>query len=267
MIPGAAFARHGLKGRTLPRLHPVLTLGAVVLGIASCLVAGPILLAVMTLLLAGALHLSGLVLPEQLRSLRPWLPMALFILLVHTLTAVAAAPLGTPTWAGFTAGVRSLLRVGCTVAWLAVYIRAHSLDELVGSVRWWLRPLEKLGFPGQDLGLVLAVALGTAPVVLGEGRRIETVVRLRRRQGAGAGGSRRGSVLRWWSRQLDRARVLVPLVETLARRAESLSLSLRSRRPSGGDAVPASPPVAGLVLLTLWAGLLVVALQAGKALP
>ena len=50
----------------------------------------------------------------------------------------------------------------------------------------------------------------------------------------------------------DRARVIVPLLEAMSRRAETLSLSLRSRRPGNlGDGQP-GPAVPGLVLLFLW---------------
>lgn len=259
MIPGAATAANRPRRLRLPDVHPVLKLGTLALGVASCLAAPFPLLAVLAALVLLGLARSGLPFGGQLRALRPWLPMAVFILAVHVLTTTAAAPLGHPSWAGAQAGLTALLRVAASVGCLALYGRAASLDEIVAAVRWWLQPAERLGFPGEDLGLVLAVALGTAPLVAGEGRRIETAVRLRRSGPVvGPGTGRFGrSVRRWWTRQLDRARVAVPLVETLARRAETLSLSLRSRRPVSGGTRWGPPPWPGLVLLLAWLVLLI----------
>lgn len=259
MIPGAVTAACRPRRVRLPGLHPVLRLGVLVLAVASCLAAAPVALAPLAALVALGLARTGLPLGDQLRSLRPWLPVAIFILAVHVLTTTAAAPLGRPSWAGAWAGLTALLRVAASVGCLALYGRIASLDETVGALRWWLRPLEKLGFPGEDLGLVLAVALGTAPVVAGEGRRIETAVRLRRSGPAAAGTAGQPASLprRWLIRLLDRARVAVPLMEALARRAETLSLSLRSRRPVGGAEGWDRPPLVGLGLLLGWLGLLV----------
>ena len=239
-------------------IHPALKLGGLLLGLASCLMAPPMLLMVMLLTLVALLRGTGLSLGSQLNGVRPWLPMAAIILLVHTLTTTAAAPLGTPTVAGLLAGLRALLRVSCTVTWLALYTRITSLDDLVSGVRWWLRPLEKLGLSVQNLGLVLAVALGTAPMVLGEGRRIETAVRLRRSGVVGSPGQDGGwSPVRLARRQMDRVYVVVPLMESMGRRVETLSLSLRSRRPDSGLQVAVRPPAAGLALLLAWLVLLV----------
>lgn len=257
MIPGAAFSSSQLQANILLKVHPVLRLGGLLLGLASCLMAAPLLLLILLVTLAAALRSTGLRLRSQLGALRPWLPMALIILLVHTLTTTAAAPLGTPSAAGLLAGLRALLRVGCTVGFLALYTRTTSLDDLVSGVRWWLRPLEKLGFSGQNLGLVLAVALGTAPMVLGEGRRIETAVRLRRSGPAGGESLSRGwSLKRLMRRQMDRVHIVVPLMESMGRRVEALSLSLRSRRPND-QLLAGRPPVAGLAVLLVWLILLV----------
>lgn len=258
MIPGAAFAPHRLRARSLPVMHPVTRLGTLFLGLATCLMASQGVLVFTLLILIYLLAVTGLGPRAQLASLRPWLPMGLIILVIHTLTTTAAAPMGVPSWAGAMAGLQSLLRVGCTVGWLALYTRTSSLDDLVGGVRWWLRPLEKLGFPGENLGLVLAIALGTAPVVLGEGRRIETVVRLRRTGPATGSGGRPGPWLtRQFHRQLDRARVVVPLVESLGRRAEALSLSLRARRPGAESSLLPNPGLVDLAGMGLWLAVLV----------
>ena len=176
------------------------------------------------------------------------------VLTVHTLTTVAAAPLGHPSLEGVGAGLRALARVAVSVGLLGLYLRIASLDDLIAGTGWWLGPLRHLGVPVADLGLMLAVALGMAPVVLGEGRRIEMVVRLRR---AGTDAAARGWFLRrWLGRVADRARLVIPLLETLGRRAEALSLSLRRRRPAADTGAPRLPWAEAGVLLG-WLGLLI----------
>lgn len=253
MLNGASFAVSELRPTILGRPHPATRLAGLVLGLISGMAAGPVGLTVMLLLIVAALIWTGLPLANQLGALGPWLPVAAVVLIVHALTTVSAAPLGHPSLAGVEAGVRALARVAVSVGLLGLYLRIASLDDLIAGTAWWLRPWRRLGLPVDDLGLMLAVALGTAPVVLGEGRRIEMVVRLRR-AGASEPG-RRWFGHRWLERILDRARLVVPLLETLGRRAEALSLSLRRRRPSAGPSRPL--PIGQAVALGVWLGLLI----------
>jgi hypothetical protein len=100
--------------------------------------------------------------------------------------------------------------------------------------------------------VTLAVALGTAPRVHAEADRIAACLRLRR----GDGRRRRGLDLR------GRLLVVPPVMEALARRAESLPLALAGRlpaAPAGGGALPAGQALA----LLAWAALLVVAVVTG----
>jgi energy-coupling factor transporter transmembrane protein EcfT len=255
VIHGASFAPAGVRPTPLAGLHPAAALGGLVLGIIGSMTLPPGAVVVNLVLLAAGLGWTGLGPGRQLAALRPWLFIALLVLVVHTLTTVEVAPLGRPSWTGLVAGLVALARVGCTVAWLGLYLRVVSLDDLVTGLGWWLRPLARLGVPVSDLGLLLAVALGTAPVVLGEGRRIRAVLRLRRTVD---GEARPGRWTRWRRELLDRARVVVPLLEALARRGEALTLTLRRRRPEDRPAGPL-PVVAGL-LLAVWTVLLVLAL-------
>jgi energy-coupling factor transporter transmembrane protein EcfT len=253
VIPASAFATALLRPTVLGRLHPVVRFAGLVLGMASSMVAGGVFSGFLALLLVWWLDRTGLKPRHQLSVLRPWLWAAVLILLVHTFTSTWAAPLWHPSWGGFLAGGKALLRVACSIGWLGLYLRTSSLDDLVQGVRWWLRPLASVGLPVENLGLVLAVALGTAPGVLSEGRRIETVVRLRR-TGPGSGGDTglRGNLFRRSvTAVVDRARVVIPLMETLVRRAEALSLSLRTRRPIAPRS-DADPPAAQLMFLAVW---------------
>jgi energy-coupling factor transporter transmembrane protein EcfT len=228
-------------------------MGGLILGLVTTVLLPFAILAIWGVGLSLALWRTGLRPRIQLSSLRPWWPMILLILLIHLLTTLEAAPLGRPSWSGLLAGVQALLRVGCTIGWLVVYSRSTAQDDLVAGVGWWLQPLGRLGLPVADLGLSLAVAMGTVPVVLGEGRRISASLRLRRSGPVGLGERRPRRHLRGTLEALeDRARVIVPLLEAMSRRAETLSLSLRSRRPGSLMAGQPGPGVLGLALLLLW---------------
>ncbi len=252
MINGASFAPAALRVTPLSALHPAIRLGAAILALLTCLGASPWGLAAMALFLMAALTWTGMGPRRQLAVLKPWAPVALLVIVVHTFTTTQAAPLGHPSVAGFLAGGKALLRVACSVGCLGLYLRVSPLDDLVLGVSWWLRPVRRLGLRTDDLGLMLAVAMGTAPVVLGEGRRIEAVVTMRRSVPAGrevrTGPSRVANFLHGL---VDRARVVVPLLETLARRAEALTLSLRHRRP---DPLTAGRvPILQMAFLAVWA--------------
>jgi energy-coupling factor transporter transmembrane protein EcfT len=242
LIHGASFAPVALKATPLSDLHPAVRLAAAVLALLTCLAASPLGLAVMA---------AGLV-----AALKPWAPVALLVIVVHTFTSTWAAPLWHPSVAGALAGGKALLRVVCSVGCLGLYLRVTPLDDLVVGVSWWLRPLRFLGIRTEDLGLVVAVALGTAPVMLGEGRRIEAVVTMRQAAPAGVGDPRgRSPIVRFFQGVVTRARVVVPLVEILARRSEALTLSLKHRRP---DPVAAGRvPVGQLLFVGVWAAGLV----------
>ena len=248
MIPAPAFAAAELRPTRLGRLHPATRMGGVFLGIVTVfsLPAEAVLVAVLVpaLVLVG----TGMDPGRQIRALAPWWPVALLVLAVHTLTTTSAAPLGRPSLTGLLAGLTALARVAGSAAWLALLMRTTNLDELVTAIRWWGAPLRRLGLKDDDLPLILVVALGTAPTVLGEARRIEAVLRLRR------GG--RSKAANWFARARDRARVVVPLLEALVRRGEALALSLRRRRPVGLEGT--GPAWIERLGLLAWAGILTV---------
>lgn len=248
MIPGLATSSAVVRPTWLDQLDAAAFLGLVMLGIVSSLLASGPWLAGMIFLVVLALLWTGLNVAMQWRAIKPWLPVAVFVLIIHTLTTTAVAPLGHPSWGGFRAGLLALSRIALALSWVALFARLNSLDDLVKAVCWWLRPFEKAGLPTGQLALVLAVALGTIPGVMSEGRRVESVLRMRR-------ASPHGASVSLWRNFLDRVLVVVPLMEGLARRAEVLSLSLRTRQPSSGLDMK-RPPVGQLLILVLWLVLL-----------
>ena len=258
MIPGPALAPAAPRRPVLGGVHPAVRVPGALLAALTPFCLPPAAVPPAALAAAAVAAATGLEPRRQLRALARWWPVAALVLVVHTLTATGAAPLGHPSWAGLAAGMVALLRVAASAGALAALMRSTDLDELVGGLRWWLAPLRRWGLADDDLGLVLAVALGTAPALLGEARRVEAVAALRR-HGPGSG-PRRGPLVR----ARDRAAVVLPLVEALGRRAEALTLSLRRRRPP--ELARPRPPLVQLALLGAWAIALValVALRAPR---
>jgi energy-coupling factor transporter transmembrane protein EcfT len=248
MIPAAAFGRRTARREVLPGVHAGMRVAGGLLAMATAFAAPAWGAGTWLALGLVLLAVSGLEPATQLRTAGRWWPVAVLVLAVHTLTTTTAAPLGRPSWAGLAAGAAALVRVAASAAWLGLLVRTTSLDDLVAGLRWWLGPLGR--GRSDDLGLVLGVALGTAPALLGEARRIEAVASLRQTGPAGTA-RRRGPM----ARARDRAAVALPLVEVVARRAEALSLSLRRRRPEGGPA--GRPGVVEALVLAAWAAGLV----------
>jgi len=250
MLPPAAFTPTGLRPGYLECGHPATQLSLLMLGLVAVLVASPLVLLLALALLEVALLVTGISWGQQWAAQRPWWSMAVLVVITHTLTTLSAAPLGRPSLAGLVGGLLALGRVLASVSLLVVYRRVVSLDNVVVGLGWWLRPLASLGLPVRDLGLVLAVAMGTVPLVAAEGRRLEMVGRMRR-AGATVGG-RGHRVQRWFARIVDRAQAVVPLLETLARRAEALNLSLRHRRPNLTAGKRRLPLREGVLLAVAW---------------
>jgi energy-coupling factor transporter transmembrane protein EcfT len=252
MLPTTPFAAAPDRTSRLARLHPASKLAGLFLILVSCFLVPWWLLPPLVGLLLAALRSRGLAWRDLARGLRPWWPVALLVLAVHTLTTVSAAPLGHPSWSGLGRGIVALVRVGGAVAGLALFLRITALEELADGLAWWRRPWRRAAGDAGRLALVLMVALGTVPGVMAEGRRIAAVVRLRR------GGAARGRGLRArWREGLDRAHLAVPLLEGLFRRADGLTLALENRRP-GRVPGRARPPVLQLLGLAGWCGALVV---------
>ncbi len=255
MIPGIGNPAAPLRPTGLSRIPAATLLASSLLGIVATMlwpVGGVLLLAMLQL---GTLARTGLGPRAVARALWAWRTLVLLVLVVHTFTTTAAAPLWHPSWGGLAAGSEALLRLGVSVGWLALLNRLKSLDEMVEGARWWLRPLEAAGLPTGQAALVLSVALGTVPRVLGEGRRVDAVQRMRR--------SLPGRKVSRLRRFRDRIAVATPLLEGLMRRAETLNLSLGARQPSTAP-VRQGPGWVSLLGLLVWGGVLFLG---GRVLP
>jgi energy-coupling factor transporter transmembrane protein EcfT len=227
MMPTGQLVATGVVPPALARRHPAVKLGGLFLALLGWLLAPTWCLPLLAAAQLGLLWWCGISPAALVPAVRPWLVIALLVLGVHSLTTVSAAPLGQPSWVGLGRGVIALARVAGSVAGLACYLRIAPLTDLVGGVSWWLRPAQRLGLDTTRLSLVIAVALGTIPLVLARGRRIEATLRLRQHSARHPASSRRS----WWRRILVRGHLIIPLVEDLFRRAEGLTLSLQNRLP------------------------------------
>jgi energy-coupling factor transporter transmembrane protein EcfT len=239
------------------------------LAIATSLVAPWPLLLFWLVLLAWLLVRSGVAVGDLAKLLTRWWPLAVVIVAIHALTTVAAAPLGHPSWTGAGAGIVALLRVAASIFCLWLLLRSCNLADLTAAMGWWLRPLRPAGVDPVQLAVVLAVAVGTIPRAADEARRIDAVLRLRRRvdrRAAVNDGRRRDAPLvstgdlnrRWWRRVADRGRLIVPLVEGIFRRADGMSLALAGRlpRPDTGCAGPTAGETVAMASWLLAVGLL-----------
>lgn len=252
MIPAGQPAFQPRPDPASGRWHPAARLGAGGLAVVSAILLPATWVAALLAVEAGLLGRAGLRWRRLPGMLRPWLGLAALVLVVHAVTAADAAPLGRPSWTGLGRGGVALLRIVAMAAALGLLRRALPLPDLVAGLGVWVRPLRPLGVDAAHLGLVLAVAFGAAPRVLDEGRRAEAALRLRRAGTAGRPLSRRGRQ-RW----RDRAAVVVPALESLLRRAESMPLALAGRVPSSVGPARPLPWLQGAVLAA-WTALLVV---------
>jgi len=247
MIPVASRLWTPAERLPLDRVHPAARLGGGVLAVATSLLAPPLALMPLAALVAWFLLRAGLRAGGLLRWLRPWWPVAMLVLVIHTLTTTDAAPLFHPSAVGLLRGLLALARLALMLGAMALITRVLPLPDLVAALGWWLRPLRCFGADTRHLGLTLAVALGTAPRAQAEARRILACVRLRR----GDGRRRRGLQLR------QRLQVIPPLMEGIIRQGESLPLAVAGRLPAQPER-PARLPWPQGVVLVAWAALLVV---------
>jgi energy-coupling factor transporter transmembrane protein EcfT len=246
MMPGASSLWRPRDPLPLRRVHPAARLGAGVLAVVTALLAPAPALLLLVPLVAWLAFRAGMRAAGLGRWARPWWPVALLVIAVHTVTATDTAPLGHPSLVGLARGGVALARLGAMLLAMAVLMRLTPLPDLIAGLRWWLRPLRPLGVDTRHLGVTMAVALGTAPRIQAEAGRITACLRLRTADGR----ARRGLSMR------RRLLVLPPLMEGILRRGETLPLALAGRVGAEPTAAPLPWPQ-GLMLVA-WITLLVV---------
>jgi len=252
MIPTTSFVTITDDSLFLARTHPATRIAGLLLALWSFFVVPAVLLPVFLALIGIALYRTGLTPAALTTTARPWLLIAVLVLVIHTLTTIEAAPLGHPSWQGFLRGVTILARIIGAAGSLVLFLRITPLRALTAGIGWWCKPWRRFGLDSTRLSLVLAVALGSVPNVLTESRRMEAAVRLRR---GGVGRKGRG-LGQWWNRILDKGHLVLPLLESLFRRAEGVTLTLQNRSPDPTDGMQ-RPPTKEIGILVLCLVLLV----------
>ena len=227
--------------------HPAVRLLVALLAVITVMIVPPLRLVVPAVLLLGALHGAGLRWRRLPAVLVPWWPVVVLVLAVHTLTATDAAPLWRPSLVGLGRGLAVLARLALMMMIMGLAGRSLSVRDLTVAARWLLRPLRVVGLDTRHLGLTLAVALGTAPRIQAEAARLQMCRRLRQP----AGGRRTP-----WRRFRESIQVVPPLMDGLARRAETLPLMLAHRIPAQAEPVP-RPPWWQLAPLVVWSAVLI----------
>lgn len=246
MMPTVTTVWAARPGACLQAGHPASRLAASLLLIITAMAASAPVLAALSLLVVVGLTAGGLIWSRVPRLLLPWLGLGLVVLTIHTLTATDVAPLGEPTGTGLVRGLVVLWRLAVVLAVVAVAGRTLPLEDLIVALAWWLRPWRRFGVSATNVGLAIAVALGTASGVRDESRRLLACQRLRRPPG-------RLTPWRWLRLRL---RVVPPLVDTLIRRSESLPLVVAWRLPVE-EPVAIAPAWPELGLLLGWTAALV----------
>jgi len=247
VIPAASHAWRATAPTRLTRGHPAVRLLATLLMIVTVVVVPAGWLPLPALLVVLGLQLAGFCWRRLPALVAPWASVALLVLLVHTLTTTAAAPLWHPSLLGLQRGLVVLARLATMLAAVASAGRALPVRDLTVAARWCLRPLRLVGVDTRHLGLTLAVALGTAPRTQAEAVRLQACLRLRRPV------ARRRTPWRVFG---ERLQVVPPLMDGLARRAETLPLMLAHRVPA--DAEPVTrPPWWQLAPLVAWCAALI----------
>jgi energy-coupling factor transporter transmembrane protein EcfT len=247
MIPAANLAWRPVTLLPLQGVHPAARLGLGLLAVVSALLLPAPALVPLAVLLGWLLVRAGWRRAHLGATLRSWSWLAAVVLAAHTLSATDIAPLGHPSWIGLGRGALALGRLALMLTATGLLIRLLPLTDLTAALAWWLRPLRPLGVDTRHLGVTLAVALNTAPRTRAEAARLAACLRLRRADGRPR---RRGLHLR------ERLMVVPPLMEGLARQAESLPLALAGRFPATPPR-PAPLPWPQGLLLAAWTALVI----------
>ncbi len=167
------------------------------------------------------------------RAVRPVMVILLFTLLANALVLdgrgdiAVAGPIGIST-VGAMRGACAVLRIVLLAGFACVVSASTTPPEISDACVRLLRPLEAIGVPVADIGLVLSLALRFIPIVAEEYGRIQMAQRSRGVRFDEGGLLER---VRVW------ASVLTPLVVGLFRRADSLAESMASRCYADGSSI------------------------------
>jgi energy-coupling factor transporter transmembrane protein EcfT len=253
MIPARQMYWRPATRLPLSGFHPPVRLALGALAVLSALLLPMHVLPLLTGMLAWMLWRAGWRPRAMAARWRIWWPLPAIVLVAHTVSAIDAAPLGSPTWTGAGRGLLALARLSLMFASAGLTLRLLPMPMLSAALAWWLRPLRLIGPAGHHLNLALTVAATTAPRTLAEAERLRNCLRLRMGRP-----ERQGPWSRWLRVLRESWLIVPPLMEGLARRADCLPLALVGRVPADST-VESRLPWRQAVLVAAWAVLLVLA--------
>ncbi|MEA5077634.1 MAG: energy-coupling factor transporter transmembrane component T [Anaerolineaceae bacterium] len=176
------------------------------------------------------LFLARIPIRYALKGLLPPLPFMLFIVVlqvlffssqVNTLTYFAWGPIHI-TLAGLWAALQLLLRFMALILCLSLASFCTSTSELITGMDRLLSPLNRLGIQTMDFVMAIQVAIRFLPLLA---QSAERIAKAQASRGA-EWGMRSGGILKQ-ARQI--VPLIVPLILTSLRRAESLALAMDAR--------------------------------------
>lgn len=184
------------------------------------------------LVVAVVLSVAVRLRPRELRAvLAPLAPIVVFTAVMQVLCVQSGAVLLTMGGLVVTADAlaEALRMVACLLALMLAsvsFMHCTTAEELVGTLRWLLAPLRRVGVAGDAFVLSVSVALGFLPVLVDEFRRLKMsqAARLARFDGGLRG--RLGAYLR----------LFAPLLRSSFVHADALADALLARGFSCGPA-------------------------------
>ncbi len=236
LLGSLTIGQHLPTGSPLHGLHPGVKLAAAAALLAGLVATDSVIGLSLSAALLLALTAAARVPPGYaLRGVRSALPLIALIALLQVL-AIPANDTGAlllrlgpvaVTTGDLHAAAAMFLRFASLILLVSLVTFVTSTRELVHGTEALVAPLSRVGLPGHEMALTLTVALRFLPILVLEA---EHIARAQASRGANLG-RLRGGVLR-------RTRVLLPLLVPLLlsalRRAETLALAMDARGYQGG---------------------------------
>jgi energy-coupling factor transport system permease protein len=127
---------------------------------------------------------------------------------------------------GFEAGFWVIWRFFCLIVAAVLLTMTTAPGQMIAAIKYFLKPLKKLGVPVDDLAVMIMLALRLMPILLAEKERIETAQRAR-----GFDLSRSGLLTRVKAFLGLTSKILIGVF----RRADELALAMESRNYRRGE--------------------------------
>jgi energy-coupling factor transport system permease protein len=176
-------------------------------------------------LFVAALLLAAAVPPMSLlRTMRTvfWTGLFMFVFRFFSTPGTPLLQVGpvSLTWEGLVAGLQQIYRLCFLVAATSLLTFTTSPAQLTQGIESVLKPLQRVGLPVRELGVVLTIALRFVPTLLEE---VDRLVKAQESRGAAIRSGPLLERLRGWSA------VFVPVFISAYRRADDLATAMEAR--------------------------------------